>query len=108
MQKIQELQWESGATVLIEEENGVGVVKFFAPAQEAITKAEQYVRNIVAEPTVGEICTSRIKTVKDFGAFVEFMPGKDGLLHISEVKWERIEDLEDILEEGEDVCAMSQ
>ena len=100
---IQEIQRESGATVLIEEENGVGVVKFFAPAQEAITKAEQYVRNIVAEPTVGEIYTGRIKTVKDFGAFVEFMPGKDGLLHISEVKWERIEDLENILEEGEEI-----
>ena len=100
---IQEIQRESGATVLIEEKNGVGVVKFFAPVQEAITKAEQYVRNIVAEPTVGEIYTGKIKTVKDFGAFVEFMPGKDGLLHISEVKWERIEDLENILEEGEEI-----
>ncbi len=100
---IQEIQRESGATVLIEEEGGVGIVKFFAPDQEAIEKAEQRVRDIVAEPTLGEIYTGKIKTIKEFGAFVEFMPGKDGLLHISEVKWERVEDLEGILEEGEEI-----
>jgi polyribonucleotide nucleotidyltransferase len=100
---IQEIQRESGATVLIEEENGVGVVKFFAPDQEAIAKAEQRVKDIVAEPILGEVYTGKVKTIKDFGAFVEFMPGKDGLLHISEVKWERIADLGGILEEGEEI-----
>jgi polyribonucleotide nucleotidyltransferase len=100
---IQEIQRESGATVLIEEEDGIGIVKFFAPDQEAIEKAEQRVRAIVAEPTLGEIYIGKIKTIKEFGAFVEFMPGKDGLLHISEVKWERVEDLGGILEEGEEV-----
>lgn len=100
---IQEIQRESGATVLIEEEDGVGIIKFFAPDQEAIEKAEQRVKDIVAEPTLGEIYTGKIKTIKDFGAFVEFMPGKDGLLHISEVKWERVVDLEGILEEGEEI-----
>jgi polyribonucleotide nucleotidyltransferase len=100
---IQEIQRESGATVLIEEEDGVGIVKFFAPDQEAIERAEQRVKAIVAEPTLGEVYTGKIKTIKEFGAFVEFMPGKDGLLHISEVKWERVEDLEGILEEGEEV-----
>ena len=100
---IQEIQRESGATVLIEEENGIGVVKFFAPDQEAIAKAEQRVKDIVAEPTLGEVYTGKVKTIKDFGAFVEFMPGKDGLLHISEVKWERIADLGGILEEGEEI-----
>jgi polyribonucleotide nucleotidyltransferase len=100
---IQEIQRESGATVLIEEENGIGIVKFFAPDQEAIAKAEQRVKDIVAEPILGEVYTGIVKTIKDFGAFVEFMPGKDGLLHISEVKWERIADLEGILEEGEEI-----
>jgi len=100
---IQEIQRESGATVSIEEEGGVGIVKFFAPDQEAIEKAEQRVKDIVAEPTLGEIYTGKIKTIKEFGAFVEFMPGKDGLLHISEVKWERVEDLGGILEEGEEI-----
>lgn len=100
---IQEIQRESGSKVLIEEVDGVGIIKFFAPNQEAIEKAERCVKNLIAEPTVGEIYTGKIKTVKDFGAFVEFMPGKDGLLHISEVKWERVDDLESILEEGEEI-----
>lgn len=100
---IQEIQRESGATVLIEEENGVGIVKLFAADQAAILKAEQRIKAIVAEPIVGEIYTGKVKTIKDFGAFVEFMPGKDGLLHISEVEWERIEDLGNILEEGDEI-----
>jgi polyribonucleotide nucleotidyltransferase len=100
---IQEIQRESGATVLVEEADGVGIVKFFAPDREAIEKAEQRVKDIVAEPTLGEVYVGKIKTIKEFGAFVEFMPGKDGLLHISEVKWERVEDLGGILEEGEEI-----
>lgn len=100
---IQEIQRESGATVLIEEEDGVGMVKFFAPDKAAITNAEERVKALVAAPTVGEVYTGKIKTIKEFGAFVEFMPGKDGLLHISEVKWERVDNLTDILEEGEEI-----
>ncbi|MEL6413203.1 MAG: polyribonucleotide nucleotidyltransferase, partial [Bacteroidota bacterium] len=87
---IQEIQRESGATILVEEEDGIGIVKFFAPDQAAIQHAEQSVKAIVAEPVIGETYNGKIKTIKEFGAFVEFMPGKDGLLHISEVKWERI------------------
>jgi polyribonucleotide nucleotidyltransferase len=100
---IQEIQRESGATVLVEEGDGIGIIKFFAPDQNAIEKAEQRVRAIVAKPTLGEVYIGKVKTIKEFGAFVEFMPGKDGLLHISEVKWERVEDLGGILEEGEEV-----
>jgi polyribonucleotide nucleotidyltransferase len=100
---VQEIQRKSGATVLIEEGNGRGIVKFFAPDKATIEKAEQYVKDIVAEPTVGEVYTGKVKTIKDFGAFVEFMPGKDGLLHISEVKWERTEDMNGVLEEGEEI-----
>jgi polyribonucleotide nucleotidyltransferase len=100
---IQEIQRESGAKVLIEEVDGVGIIRFFAPSQDAIAKAEQRVKDIIAEPTVGEVYNGKVKTVKDFGAFVEFMPGKDGLLHISEVQWERVDSLEGILEEGEEI-----
>lgn len=100
---IQEIQRESGATVLVEEEEGAGVVKLFAANKDAIAEAEQRIKAIVAEPVLGEVYTGKIKTIKDFGAFVEFMPGKDGLLHISEVKWERVENLDNVLEEGEEI-----
>jgi polyribonucleotide nucleotidyltransferase len=100
---IQEIQRESGATIIIEEEDGMGIIKFFAPDLEAIRKAEMSVEAIVAEPVVGTVYSAKVKAIKDFGALVEFMPGKSGLLHISEVKWERVEKLEGILEEGEDI-----
>ncbi len=100
---IQEIQRKSGATVLVEEEEGKGIVNFFSADKESLDKATQLVKDIVAEPTVGEVYTGKVKTIKDFGAFVEFMPGKDGLLHISEVKWERIAKMEGVLEEGEEL-----
>ena len=98
---IQEIQRETKATVLIEEIEGKGVIKFFAPNQEAIQQAEQRVKEIVAEPVIGEVYQGKVKSILPFGAFVEFMPNKDGLLHISEVKWERVENLEQVLEVGE-------
>jgi polyribonucleotide nucleotidyltransferase len=100
---VQELQKETGVTIIIEETDGKGVVKFFGPNQEAVQFAEKKVRDIVAEPEVGEVYQGIVKSIVPFGAFVEFMPGKEGLLHISEVKWERIENLEKVLELGEQV-----
>eukprot|EP01132_Coremiostelium_polycephalum_P000190 gene190-253_t len=100
---IQELQRETGATINIEEVDGKGIVKFFATSQSAVQMAEKKVKGIVAEPVVGETYQGPIKSITPFGAFVEFMPGKEGLLHISEVKWERIENLEQVLEVGEEV-----
>ena len=100
---VQEIQRTTGATVTIDEENGQGIVRLFAPNKEAITQARERIQSIVAEPVVGEVYSGTVKVIKDFGAFVEFMPGKDGLLHISEVKWERVQNLEDILEEGETI-----
>ena len=58
---------------------------------------------IIAVPEVGETYVGKVKTIKDFGAFIEFMPGKDGLLHISEIKWERVETMDGVLEEGEEI-----
>jgi polyribonucleotide nucleotidyltransferase len=100
---IQEMQRETGATIMIEEVDGKGLVKFFAPNQEAVQLAEKKVREIVAEPVVGDVYQGTVKSIVPFGAFVEFMPSKEGLLHISEVKWERIETLDKVLEVGEQI-----
>ncbi len=100
---IQEMQRETGATIIIEEVDGKGVVKFFAPTQEAVQLAEKKVRDIVVEPVIGDVYQGTVKSIVAFGAFVEFMPGKEGLLHISEVKWERIENLDKVLEVGEQI-----
>ena len=100
---IQEIQKESGATVLVEEVDDHGVVNIFSSNQEDMDNAVERVKAIVAVPEVGETYVGKVKTIKDFGAFIEFMPGKDGLLHISEIKWERVESMEGILEEGEEI-----
>lgn len=100
---IQKIQRDTGASISVEEEGQEGIVKFFAADREAVSKAEAMVKDIVAVPEVGATYTGKVKSIKDFGAFVEFMPGKDGLLHISEVKWERVENLSQILEEGEQI-----
>ena len=60
-------------------------------------------KTIIAVPEVGETYVGKVKSIKDFGAFIEFMPGKDGLLHISEIKWERVETMDGVLEEGEEI-----
>ncbi len=100
---IQEIQKESGATVLVEEVEEHGVVNIFSSNQEDMDNAVERVKAIIAVPEVGETYVGKVKTIKDFGAFIEFMPGKDGLLHISEIKWERVETMEGVLEEGEEV-----
>ena len=100
---IQEIQKETGATINIEEVHGRGEVSFFAVDKEAMDAAVARVKNIVAVPEVGEIYNGKVKSIMPFGAFIEFMPGKDGLFHISEIKWERLENMDGILEVGEEV-----
>ena len=100
---IQEIQKESGATVLVEEVEEHGVVNIFSSNQDDMDNAVERVKAIIALPEVGETYSGKVKTIKDFGAFIEFMPGKDGLLHISEIKWERVETMEGVLEEGEEI-----
>jgi polyribonucleotide nucleotidyltransferase len=100
---IQEIQKESGATVLVEEVDEHGVVNIFSSNQDDMDNAVERVKAIIAVPEVGETYVGKVKTIKDFGAFIEFMPGKDGLLHISEIKWERVETMDGVLEEGEEV-----
>jgi polyribonucleotide nucleotidyltransferase len=100
---IQDIQNTTGATVVIEEVDGKGIVNVFATNKESMDGAIRRIKGIVAIPEVGEIYDGKVKSIMPFGAFVEFMPGKDGLLHISEIKWERLENMEGVLEVGEEV-----
>jgi polyribonucleotide nucleotidyltransferase len=100
---VQDIQNTTGATVVIEEVNNKGVVNVFANSKEVMDAALRRIKNIVAVPEVGEVYDGKVKSIMPFGAFVEFMPGKDGLLHISEIKWERLETMEGVLEVGEEI-----
>ena len=100
---VQEIQKESGATVIIEEVENGGKVTVFSPNQEAMDIAVDKIKAIVAMPEEGEEYDGVVKSVVPFGAFIEFMPGKEGLLHISEIKWERIEKMDGVLEVGEEI-----
>ncbi|MEX1240498.1 MAG: polyribonucleotide nucleotidyltransferase [Cyclobacteriaceae bacterium] len=100
---VQDIQNTTGATVVIEEVDNKGVVSVFATDKEAMDAAMRRIRAIVAVPEVGEVYEGKVKSIMPFGAFIEFMPGKDGLLHISEIKWERLENMEGVLEVGEEV-----
>ncbi|MEM7298224.1 MAG: polyribonucleotide nucleotidyltransferase, partial [Bacteroidota bacterium] len=100
---IQEIQKESGATVNIEEDEQGGKVSIFAADGEALENAMARIKAIVQQPEVGEVYDGKVKSIMPFGAFVEFLPGKDGLLHISEIKWERVENVSDVMEEGEEI-----
>lgn len=100
---VQEIQKETGATVIIEEVEAGGLVNVFAVDKEAMDDAVGRIRRIVAVPEVGETYTGIVKSIMPFGAFIEFMPGKDGLLHISEIKWERLESMDGVMEVGEEV-----
>lgn len=100
---VQDIQKESGATVSIEEKDNAGFVSIFSANKEAMEKAVARIKGIVMVPEIGEEYTGKVKTIMPFGAFVEFLPGKDGLLHISEIKWERLENMDGVLEVGEEV-----
>ena len=98
---IQEIQRVSGATINIEEKDGAGYVTVFSADKDSMDIALKRIRGIVAIPEEDAIYDGVVKSIQPFGAFVEFMPGKDGLLHISEIKWERLETLEGILAVGD-------
>ncbi|HLZ15745.1 MAG TPA: polyribonucleotide nucleotidyltransferase [Cyclobacteriaceae bacterium] len=100
---VQDIQKTTGATIVIEEVGNKGLVNIFATDQSIMDAAVKRVKAIVAVPEVGEVYSGVVKSIMPFGAFVEFMPGKDGLLHISEIKWERLENMEGVLEVGEEV-----
>lgn len=98
---IQEMQRETGASISIEEVDNKGIVEIFADNKAAIDAAVGRIRAIAAKPEIGAIYEGKVKSIMPFGAFVEIMPGKDGLLHISEVDWTRLESLDGVLKEGD-------
>ena len=101
---IQGMQEETGAVITIDEEDGVGKVQVSAPDKESIDAALAKIRAIVAIPEVGEVYEGEVRSIMPYGAFVEFMPGKDGLLHISEIDWKRLETVEEAgIKEGDKI-----
>ncbi len=100
---IQEMQRETGATIVIEEINNMGHIDIVATNADAINAVLAKIKGIVAQPEVGEVYEGKVKSIMPFGAFVEFMSGKDGLLHISEVEHRRLDSMEGILKEGDKI-----
>ena len=101
---IQGMQEETGATITIDEEDGVGKIQVSGPNKESIDAAIAKIRAIVAIPEVGETYDAKVISIMPYGCFVEFMPGKEGLLHISEIAWKRLESVEEAgLKEGDSI-----
>lgn len=100
---IQEIQAETETSIAIDEDENFGIVDISASNKENIDKALSRIEAIVAVPEVGKVYTGKVKSIVPFGAFIEILPGKDGLLHISEIEWRRLEKVEDVLKEGEEV-----
>lgn len=100
---IQEIQAETETTIVIEEIDNQGVVEIFANNAANLNQALGRIKGIVAVPEVGEVYQGKVKATAAYGAFVEILPGKDGLLHISEISWDRVEKTEDHLEVGQEI-----
>lgn len=100
---IQEIQKVTGTTITITEKDNKGEVDIFGTQSEGVIKAINWIRGITAVPVVGDVYEATVKSIMPYGAFVEFLPGKQGLLHISEVSWKRLETMEGVLNEGDTV-----
>ena len=99
---IQQIQEETGATITIEETEGIGKVQVSAPNKESIDAALGKIKAIVAVPEIGEVYEGTVRSIMPYGCFVEILPGKDGLLHISEIDWKRLETVEEAgIKEGD-------
>ena len=101
---IQQMQEETGATITIEETDGVGNVQVSAPNKDSIDAALGKIKAIVAVPEIGEVYEGTVRSIMPYGCFVEILPGKDGLLHISEIDWKRLETVEEAgIKEGDKI-----
>ncbi|MCI7561160.1 MAG: polyribonucleotide nucleotidyltransferase [Bacteroidales bacterium] len=101
---IQQMQEDTGATITIEEADGVGHVQVSAPNKESIDAAIAKIRAIAAVPEIGEVYEGTVRSIMPYGCFVEILPGKDGLLHISEIDWKRLETVEEAgIKEGDKI-----
>ncbi len=100
---IQKIQEDTGATITIEEEGGQGIVDVYAEDKKAIDDAVNKINLITEVPEINKTYKGSVKSIVSFGAFIEILPGKEGLLHISEIAWKRIENVEDVLKEGDEI-----
>lgn len=98
---IQEMQRETGATINIEEEGNLGVIRIYSASKEEMEAAKRQIRAIVAQPEEGEIYKGKVKSIVAFGAFIEILPNRDGLLHVSEIDWKRVENVEEYMKVGD-------
>ena len=98
---IQEMQRETGSTIVIEEVGDFGIIDIVSSNKESIDAVKERIKRIVAIPEIGEVYRGTVKNITAFGAFVEILPGKDGLLHISEIDWTRLKDVESVLKVGD-------
>jgi len=98
---IQEMQRETGTTIVIEEVGNKGIIEIFSPNKQGIEAAKNRIKGITAVPEIGEIYEATVKSIMPYGAFVEFLPGKQGLLHISEISNSRLETMEGIFKEND-------
>jgi polyribonucleotide nucleotidyltransferase len=100
---IQEMQRETGAVIVIEEVGEFGIIDIVAVDKSSIDAVMKKIRGITTLPEIDEIYDGVVKNIQPFGAFVEILPGKDGLLHISEIDWTRLEDVESVLKVGDKI-----
>lgn len=100
---IQEIQKDTGSTIIIEEVGEFGVIDIFSSNKESIEAAKDRIKKIVAVPEVGDIYNGKVKSIVAFGAFIEILPGKEGLLHISEIDWKRVTDIEEYMKVGQQI-----
>ena len=101
---IQQMQEDTGTVIVIDETDGVGKVQVSGPNKDSIDAAVRKIRAIVAVPEVGEVYEGTVRSIMPYGCFVEIMPGKDGLLHISEIDWKRLETVEEAgIKEGDKI-----
>ena len=100
---IQKIQKETGTTITITEENNEGVVDIFGTDKESMDKALKWISDICAVPEAGQTYHGKVVSIQDFGAFIEILPGKEGLLHVSEIAWNKTENVSDVLEVGQEI-----
>lgn len=98
---IQELQARTGTVITIEEVNNRGEVEIFSKNSIGLESAKSYIEGLTEQPELGKVYKGPVKSITTFGAFVEFLPQKDGLLHISEIDWKRINTVEEVLKQGD-------
>lgn len=98
------MQEETGATITIEEIDNVGRIEISGTNKKSIDDTIRLIKGIVAVPEIGEVYKGKVRSIMPYGAFVEFLPGKDGLLHISEIDWKRLETVEEAgIKEGDEI-----